>query len=638
MFTNVSQPFKASMSTLTLLALLASSFSLSAFTALAADVVATNINTQETFASIQEAIDDAETVDGHTIVVGSHSLDSQVNVNKSVTLKGDAGAVISVSGAGNRFLITASGAVIRDFTITKTDKAGEQNIIGIQAADVSILNNNISGNYAIGDGDVSRAFVLSSNAIDVVIEGNTFSSLRQPAYINNNATGVIENNTVSGTRGFVAHADSEFNFIGNTFSGNTADIVIIGGSADNYTNVLGISQANNGAFVLNKYSSPNRQSEAYVSTSGVDGRDGGALEPLLTISEALSRVVSGGKVIVTDGSYTEDVILDKAVTLKGQNAVLTGKVLVTSSDVTIDSLTVTNPLYSGSSIQGIHIWSAGPVISNIQLLNNNIEDVKNANTKGSYGIMVQGHVSDVVVESNDISNIESAGWARGIEITPTCNDTSVVPQNILLKNNNVSNVISATGDAFALTIDAATCTNGQPNATATASEVTIDGNNFNGLDTRNLDTTSSIVEILPTPTPAPSTGGSSSGGSRARATTNVDVPQGQVLGATTIFQFNVDLGVGSTHSDVVELQKILIGKGLLNIPTPTGYYGPLTEAAVKVYQASKGIITTGFFGPLTRAALNAELNSGVNTSGLSETQLRTLLEAALNRLQELLGN
>jgi peptidoglycan hydrolase-like protein with peptidoglycan-binding domain len=62
--------------------------------------------------------------------------------------------------------------------------------------------------------------------------------------------------------------------------------------------------------------------------------------------------------------------------------------------------------------------------------------------------------------------------------------------------------------------------------------------------------------------------------------------------------FNTDLKKGMTSDDVKNLQ-IKLGV------TPTsGYFGPITFAAVKTFQTSKGIITTGYVGPLTRAALN----------------------------------
>ncbi|MDE2071637.1 MAG: DUF5011 domain-containing protein [Patescibacteria group bacterium] len=96
----------------------------------------------------------------------------------------------------------------------------------------------------------------------------------------------------------------------------------------------------------------------------------------------------------------------------------------------------------------------------------------------------------------------------------------------------------------------------------------------------------------------------STGGTPAPAPT----PQptvGQVLGAAG-YHFTRYLTMGSRGQDVTELQKILIADGYLKIKAPTGYYGVLTAAAVRLYQKAHGIIpTTGTVGTLTRAALNA---------------------------------
>ena len=73
--------------------------------------------------------------------------------------------------------------------------------------------------------------------------------------------------------------------------------------------------------------------------------------------------------------------------------------------------------------------------------------------------------------------------------------------------------------------------------------------------------------------------------------------------------FSTNLTVGSTGADVVALQTWLVGNGF-DIPAISsgaaakGYFGSQTAAAVKKYQASKGIPATGFVGPLTRGALN----------------------------------
>ncbi|MCA9390890.1 MAG: peptidoglycan-binding protein [Candidatus Magasanikbacteria bacterium] len=78
------------------------------------------------------------------------------------------------------------------------------------------------------------------------------------------------------------------------------------------------------------------------------------------------------------------------------------------------------------------------------------------------------------------------------------------------------------------------------------------------------------------------------------------------------FTFNKELSTESLAStDIRYLQEFLAykGKAIYEEGRVTGNFGPLTEQAVKNYQASKNINTTGILGPLTRAAINKELNA-----------------------------
>ncbi|MDD2677799.1 MAG: peptidoglycan-binding domain-containing protein [Candidatus Paceibacterota bacterium] len=73
--------------------------------------------------------------------------------------------------------------------------------------------------------------------------------------------------------------------------------------------------------------------------------------------------------------------------------------------------------------------------------------------------------------------------------------------------------------------------------------------------------------------------------------------------------FSADLYYGMTSPEVKCLQQFLanLGNDIYPEKLITGYYGPLTMAAVKRYQALQGIMTTGYFGPLTRAKVNQGL-------------------------------
>ncbi len=74
--------------------------------------------------------------------------------------------------------------------------------------------------------------------------------------------------------------------------------------------------------------------------------------------------------------------------------------------------------------------------------------------------------------------------------------------------------------------------------------------------------------------------------------------------------FSQDLYYGMNSEEVKCLQIFLKNLGPEIYPEGliTGYYGPLTMAAVKRYQALKGILATGYFGPLTRTQVNKELS------------------------------
>jgi peptidoglycan hydrolase-like protein with peptidoglycan-binding domain len=67
--------------------------------------------------------------------------------------------------------------------------------------------------------------------------------------------------------------------------------------------------------------------------------------------------------------------------------------------------------------------------------------------------------------------------------------------------------------------------------------------------------------------------------------------------------FDNDLSVGMSGQDVSELQSRLATEGYFQAAV-TGYFGPITMAAVQSYQRTHGISATGYVGPITRAMLN----------------------------------
>ncbi len=99
------------------------------------------------------------------------------------------------------------------------------------------------------------------------------------------------------------------------------------------------------------------------------------------------------------------------------------------------------------------------------------------------------------------------------------------------------------------------------------------------------------------------------------------------------------LQVGSRGDDVTELQNRLTQEGVYSGPV-TGYFGPLTFAAVKAYQNKNGIESIGIVGPKTRTSLNSILAQvpmtgqvlGVQTSAEVQAKIKEL-KAKLAELQ-----
>ncbi len=86
---------------------------------------------------------------------------------------------------------------------------------------------------------------------------------------------------------------------------------------------------------------------------------------------------------------------------------------------------------------------------------------------------------------------------------------------------------------------------------------------------------------------------------------------------------SVDLTIGSTGSDVVALQTVLVAGGYLVMPAGTsmGYFGSATKAAVMKFQQDSGVRpVSGYVGPLTRAKLNERFGCSTTTTTTTTMQ------------------
>lgn len=399
------------------------------------------------YSSLQAAVTAATPGSTVTVKAGTHAVTSTILVNKSLTITGEAGAVITTSGSNHVFVTTAPNVTISHLSFTKTDKMN-QNLINIQGANTTISSNIFSGQYTLATNDhTSRALEVSTTS-GLNISGNQFNNLRQPAYINDGTQGTVSNNYVNETRGWVAVANTNLVFSGNSWGVNAVDIAFIPGAPNNYTDIVSISDANNGAAIHNQ--SSGKLSVVYVNGMVVASGNGYQQSPYKTIAEALAVVANEGTIKVTsDLTLTQQLTLDKPVKLDGGSGhVITGSFTktnnsnnsvigvqsdnVTISNLTVDAGNVTNQLH------GINVYESEDVnLSDLTVLH------------GRTGVVVgQGsivYINGITTSGNAWHGINVDKAGAYLAISGTNSHDSAVPAIFVDDNSVIAGVDDVDG-------------------------------------------------------------------------------------------------------------------------------------------------------------------------------------------------
>ena len=377
--------------------------------------------------TIQKGVDLVDP--GGTVYVrtGTYVLSTVVNLNKAgITLDGDgAGAtIVQVSGTGDRFDISADGVTLKDFEIQKTDKSGEQNIIRLRASNPSIVNNTIHGQFVIGDGDTTRAIVVNAGAFTGLnIEGNIIYALRQPAYISGTHTGTIQSNYVYGTKGWVLEG-GDLTFTGNTWGAgadvNVYDIAILATMPGGYyTDIVAMSNANNGAVIEDQRVSPAVLSAVYVDAATSFTTDlGGRYHPYSTITPAIARVVAKGTIYIAAGTYTENpTVAGKQMNFVGATDGGGGPLPTVVGTLSIDHTGADD----GWRIENINFQAAAATSALLSLKNLNNVSVSNCTFDGAGRFMASPSVIGVNLVSgpngNDNVTIEGSTFQNGLYVS-----------------------------------------------------------------------------------------------------------------------------------------------------------------------------------------------------------------------------
>jgi len=207
-----------------------------------------NLNTNFNYTTIQEAIDAAETSNGHTIFVEEGTYYEHVVVNKSISLIGENGSTTIIDGnhTGTVTSVEASNVNITGFTIQNSGPGRNRSIY------VSSSGNNISYNIVINNTYGICLFHSSNNIIsENKIEDNgmgvrlSFDCSNNNLFgnnITNSGSGIMlefssnnilfENRITNGRHGILLFDSSDNDIFGNKITRNTYQGIWLSGSSN----------------------------------------------------------------------------------------------------------------------------------------------------------------------------------------------------------------------------------------------------------------------------------------------------------------------------------------------------------------------------------------------------------------------
>lgn len=255
------------------------------------------------------------------------------------------------TGSSNMFHVAANGITLNNLEIQKTNTAN-QDIIWVQGDNFTATNNLIYGPDPGGPWNVtnlvSRAFTMSPGADNVTVSGNVIHTLRQPAYLDAATGGTISNNQVSGTRGWVV-VDGVYTFSGNTFGepqNEACDIALTTATVvANHSPLLSLSTNNDNAYICSYAGGPVGRALAYVDATPAVG-NGSDNDNYTTIQEGINGALSGGTVQVAEGTYVEQITINKTLNVLGPNANINPNTGVRVAEAIIQPST-SNPIDPG---------------------------------------------------------------------------------------------------------------------------------------------------------------------------------------------------------------------------------------------------------------------------------------------------
>ncbi len=362
-----------------------------------------NTQSQQVFPTIQQAIDDAETVNGDTLLVVTGTYLENVLVNKDLTIQPVGTVTVQAADPTQSvFTInnTGNGSTIQGFIIT-----GATNAFGVY---LNTTNN-------------------------CLLTGNTINSNFIGLYLQNGSTNTISGNTIQGNGWLGIGVDNSTGNIingGNEISGNVEGIYLVNNANGNTINGNNIHNNYNAGIIILNGSTGNSISEnTAISYNGLIG---------VLIRESGTNTVSGNTI---QGNGWAGVALDNADgnTINGGNVISGNQEGINLTNSSTGNNISGNTITGNSNI-GLSIISGSDgnyITSNISISGNGIIGVylrdsgtntisgNNIQINTWVGICFDNSTGNMINESNNIS-----GNLEGLYIVNNSNTNTITANNI----------------------------------------------------------------------------------------------------------------------------------------------------------------------------------------------------------------
>jgi hypothetical protein len=220
--------------------------------------------------TIQDAVTASANGDDIQVAAGTYP-ESNVHLNKTLTVAGAGAATTFVEPSGVGFVIDADGVVVRDLTIRNGTQAAAYTLIGSSIDDTEFNGVHFTNNTSRGI-EISGAVVTNLSVVDCVftsnnigirmsstsdvngltVTGSTFTTHAQGIYqANENSTSKLSNLTVSQSTftndGFAIYAEEIRDSVieDSTFTGNSRGVLLFKGYAASGVDVANVTIRNN---------------------------------------------------------------------------------------------------------------------------------------------------------------------------------------------------------------------------------------------------------------------------------------------------------------------------------------------------------------------------------------------------------